>query len=279
MSILPGFTLHESRPGLARLGVRQVRGQSSIVEASARAPSKLLLPRARGLAVWAFLSSFGGGLVAGDEINFQISVEEKARCFISTQASTKIYRNPAALPCSSFVEARIAEGALLVLAPDPVQAFSGSSYIQKQTFSLHKDANLVLVDWFSAGRSACGERWAFDSLRSSNEVFVDSKRAFLDSIHLDPKQVGHLMGEYNCMATVLIMGPLFREMIKNLVSSVHSEPMTKRPALIKSASLFGIDSMVLRIAGIGVQAVGREIHQSLQFLSGLLADDPWSRKW
>ena len=39
------------------------------------------------------------------------------------------------------------------------------------------------------------------------------------------------------------------------------------------------DGALLRSAGEHVEAVGREIHRHLGFLSGLLGDDPLARKW
>ena len=52
------------------------------------------------------------------------------------QASTKIYRNPAALPSGHQTRATLEAGSLLVCAPDPVQAFAGYIYAQRQEFHL-----------------------------------------------------------------------------------------------------------------------------------------------
>jgi urease accessory protein len=159
-----------SRAGEARLHVGHVAGRSAVVSSQARSPLRLLTPRARGESVWAYTSSFGGGMVAGDCTRLNVTVDAGARCFLSTQASTKIYRNPASLPCSHETHATVREDALLILAPDPVQCFADSSYEQRQHFTLAEAANLLLVDWFSAGRTARGERWSFRRYVSRNEV-------------------------------------------------------------------------------------------------------------
>src|SRR5882757_526606 len=122
------------RNGCAHLGVEVVDGQSAATSAWAQSPLKFLIPRPRGPSVWAYLSSLGGGMVAGDETGMDLEVGERACCFISTQASTKVYRNPDSRPCSHWVEAKLAAGSLLVYAPDPIQAFAGSSYTQRQKF-------------------------------------------------------------------------------------------------------------------------------------------------
>ena len=42
----------------------------------------------------------------------------ETKCFMSTQASTKIYRNPHKRPCGHVTEARLEPGAVLVFAPE-----------------------------------------------------------------------------------------------------------------------------------------------------------------
>jgi len=123
------------RNGCAHLGIEVVDGQSAATSALGASPLKLLIPRPRGPSVWAYMSSLGGGMVAGDEKGMELELGERACCFVSTQASTKVYRNPDSRPCSHWVEAKLATGSLLVHAPDPIQAFAGSSYINTRNYS------------------------------------------------------------------------------------------------------------------------------------------------
>jgi hypothetical protein len=53
--------------GCARLEVEMVFGESTATTAWASNPLNLLTPCSRGKSVWAVTSSFGGGLVAGDQ--------------------------------------------------------------------------------------------------------------------------------------------------------------------------------------------------------------------
>jgi urease accessory protein len=76
------------------LEVRSVAGRSAAISAWAVNPLKWLVPRSRGPSVWAYLCSFGGGLVAGDETELRVRLGEEARCYFGTQASTKVYRSP-----------------------------------------------------------------------------------------------------------------------------------------------------------------------------------------
>jgi urease accessory protein len=178
-----------SQPGHHRLGdaalaVSLVHGLSAATTAWARSPMKLLTPRSRGESVWAYTSSFGGGMVAGDRTRLEATVDSGACCFLGTQASTKIYRNPAHLPCSHELIAKIGDDALLILAPDPVQCFADSSYEQRQRFTLSASANLLLIDWMSGGRTARGERWGFRRYLSRNEVERGGRKLLIDALRL-----------------------------------------------------------------------------------------------
>lgn len=271
-----------ARLGHASLTVEVVSGESAITSAFATSPLKLLTPRPRDRSVWAFSSSFGGGLVAGDQTRLDLRLGPGARAFLGTQASTKIYRNPSLLPSGHETHATLGPGSLLVFAPDPVQAFAGSSYTQRQEFHLAPDANLVLVDWFSAGRVARGERWEFRHFFSRNEVFRDGERTFLDALRLDPADgplaSAHRAGRFNCFALLFLIGPAVREGAAKLLEDVARQPVARRAALVSSASAIR-DGALLRIAGEHVEAVAHELHRHLRRINELLGDDPWARKW
>lgn len=268
--------------GLATLEVTMVAGESAVTSAFAASPMKLLTPVSRGQSAWACTSSFGGGLVAGDQTRLELRVGKNARCFLGTQASTKIYRNGGLSACGHVTSAILDENALLVFAPDSVQPFANSSYSQRQKFELAAGAGLVLVDWFSAGRIARGERWAFHHYQSRNDVLLSGERVFVDSIALNSAKGAHtsphVTGRFNCIAMLLIVGESLQSTAANLLAKIATRPVERAASLICSASPIR-SGVVLRIAGERVEQVGRELHHQLNFVSALLGDDPWARKW
>lgn len=274
-------TLPVQRGG-ARLEVEFVLGASTVTGAFATNPMKLLTPRARDTSVWAYTSSFGGGLVAGDQTRLDLQLGRHTRTFIGTQASTKIYRNPGSSECTHFTRAILANKSLLVFAPDPIQAFAGSRYSQHQEFHLAPDSNLVLLDWFSSGRIARAERWEFSRFKSRNEVFIEDSRVYLDSLLLDaadgPVASPHRAGRFNCFATLLLLGPLLAELSQRLLNEIATRPIGRLASLAGCASPVA-DGALLRLAGESTETVGRELHHQLQALSTFLGDDPWARKW
>lgn len=265
-------------PGQAKLEVEMVFHQSAVTSAAASSPMKLLTPVARGQSVWAYTSSFGGGLVAGDQTQLGIKISDGARCFFGTQSSTKVYRNPAARPCDHSTRAEVKNNSLLVFAPEPVQAFADSHYSQRQEFHLAPNAGLVLLDWFSAGRTARGERWAFKHLASRNDVFIGGERALVDSILLSSEELAAQMGRFNCLATLLFIGPPLQTASATLLQQIAAHSVEKRATLVCSASPVR-DGVLLRLAGEEVEAVRRALHNQLTFLREILGDDPWARKW
>jgi urease accessory protein len=268
--------------GLATLEVSLVAGKSAVTSAFAASPMKLLAPVARGPSVWACTSSFGGGLVAGDQTRLEMRLGKNARCFLGTQASTKIYRNPGLRACGHVSTVMLEENSFLVFAPDPIQPFAHSSYAQRQEFRLAPGAGLVLVDWFSSGRAARGEHWAFHRFQSRNDVFLAGERIFVDSISLDATAgwlpSPHVTGGFECFAMLLMVGEPVQKAAVDLLAECSKLPVQRGAKLIASASPVP-QGAVLRVAGEGPEGVGRELHRQLKFATALLGDDPWARKW
>jgi urease accessory protein len=288
-------------PGQGYLSVGLVHSQSAMVGCWSTSPLKLLIPRARGQSVWSYTSNLGGGYVAGDVTRMDLRVGRGARAFVGSQSSTKVYKNPDGLPCGSAIHAVVESGGLLVLAPEPVQAFGGAQYSQVQEFRLASDSSLVLVDWFTAGRAACGERWAFSQFASRNTVWRNaqvepeqqgtagelsegegaSSREFLDAVRLEGDKVRlanqHRLGRFDCFALVVLLGPLVRDVATRLREEITARPVERTAALLTCASALR-EGAVLRVAGEAVEMVSAELRRYLGLLEPLLGDDPWTRK-
>ncbi len=266
----------------SRLEVDVVAGCSAATAACASSPMKLLIPRARGSSVWACVGTYGGGFVAGDETSLDVRLGSGTRCFLTTQASTKIYRNPRHRPCSHSLRATLSEDSLLVLAPDPVQSFAGSVYTQRQEFHLAPTANLVLLDWYGSGRAARHERWSFHRLQSRNEILVGGKTLLVDSLLLDqmhgPLESSSRMGRFNCIALLVLTGPMAASAASAILEEINLMPVARRAPLILSASAIS-QGAIVRVAGESGEEVSRTVRRLLKFAPEFLGDDPWARKW
>jgi urease accessory protein len=275
-----GNFLIRSATGCGAVRVGRGARRSFVASAMSNSPLKLLTPRTNGSAAWIYTSTYGGGLVGGDSVSLDVEVGQNATCLLSTQASTKVYRTigPA---CSQALDARIETGATLVCLPDPIVCFAGAVYEQRQRFDLASDASLVMLDWFTSGRYARGERWACSRYLSRTEIVVGDRSVLRDVILLDPAD-GPIdgpmrMGTCNCFATVVVIGPQMRLHVEQLLNDMAAQPAPSGRLLFSASPLDG--GIVLRVAGSETEAVGRWVRERLGFVSDRLGQEPWGRKW
>jgi len=212
----------------------------------------------------------------------EVEVGPGARCLLGTPASTKVYRNASVLGCRQILHASVREGGLLVCLPDMVQPFAGSRFEQRQRFELATGASLVLVDGLSSGRHARGERWAFDRYSSCNEIEIDGRCRFWDSISLDPADGpiagAQRMGRFNTFVLIVLLGPMVAAAASAMLTRVAALPVERRSRSIFSAGPL-LDGAVLRMASESVESAQLDIRSHLGFLSAFVGDDPFARKW
>lgn len=268
--------------GAAFLAIDLVAGASTVTSARSHQPAKLLVPVPRGPSVWACTSSFGGGFVGGDHTRLDIRLGPHSRAYVGSQASSKIYKSTPTRPSSSHTtSASLAQDSVLVLAPDPVQPFAGASFLQHQRFSLHPSASLVLLDTLHSGRTARGERWAFNRFLSRNEILVGPDPILLDTLDLDsahgPIAAPHRTGRFNAIALLILVGPAASPHARVILDSIAARPVPRHADLLLSASPLH-DGAIIRIAAVRGEQLTRELHSLLSFLPLLLHHNPWERK-
>jgi urease accessory protein len=168
------------------LEVAEVRGKSRLIGCQNIQPLKILQPASPTAACHAVLSSYGGGMVAGDVIRLRISGRAHSRLVVSTQASTRIFRSIDGAVAEQHTAGELGDHALAVLFPDPVVLQAESRYRQVQEWHLQPTSLLLLVDWFHSGRVDQGERFAFTSLHSELRVRVGGRLVLLDRFAFSP---------------------------------------------------------------------------------------------
>ena len=267
-------------PGTGLLEIVRGRRRSVVSRAYATSPLRLLTPANHGTAAWIYAASYGGGLVGGDDLCLTVRVGPDAAAFLSTQSSTKIYGSTR--PTSVHVAATVEDGGQLVMWPDPVVCFAGSVYRQRQHVALADGATLVLVDWMSSGRRASGERWQFSEYSSRLDLRYGGRLVLVDSTRLSPAEgaLAERMGRFDVLASITLAGPQLQDGIANIAADVAAQPIVRNAAaLVAVAPIAGGAGCLLRVAGRSAEQVGGIIQRYLSFVSGLLRDDPWARKW
>lgn len=223
-------------------------------------PLRIMSPRAAGNAAWLVTSSYGGGLVDGDHVAFEVTVDAGATCVLTSQASQKIYKG------TSSQETRVrvhGDGALLCV-PDPVVPFRDASFRQATRIELDVDSSLVLCDILTAGRVAFGERWNATSLDTLLSISVGGKLLLHDRVLL-AGDVAARMRRYEAIATVVVLGPRVRETVQITDGIFGLSPLG--------------DGVIVRVAGERVDQVTATVRALLAPACARLGEAPWSRKW
>jgi urease accessory protein len=226
-----------------------------------------------------YIATLGGGFVGGDDIGLRAAVTTGARALLTTQASTKVYRS--LRPSRQSVTATVDADALLAVVPDPIVCFADAHFTQAQRYDLHADASLVMVDWMTSGRHAAGERWAFSRYESRFDIRRGAQRIFLDALVLEPNldSVAGRMGRFDALLTAVITGPLVVAASADILTHVAQLPIARGADLVVSAARLRDGGALVRMAGSSVEHMGRALRAHLAFLSPLIGDDVWSRKW
>ena len=269
---------HPTRHAAVHLHFSHIRNKTVLTASRATSPLRILSPQNPGAAAWVYTSSFGGGLLAGDDLSVNVVVDARATAYLSTQSSTKIYRSDNGLVSRQSLDAKIAEDALLILLPDPVSCFAGARYHQKQRFDLSHTASLVLFDGFTSGRHASGERWAAAEYRTNNEIWLDGTCLLRDRLCLTPGTTRLGMKSLNCLATLILIGPKLEAHAAHMSQQVQRLPVKPNTPVSISASPLA-KGLILRAAGPNAESISQTIFSCLAFLTEFLGEAPWSRKW
>jgi len=276
------FAAASSLPGHGYLCFSRVAERSVVTRCRNTAPLKLLTPDRAGPAAWAYASTFGGGLVAGDHIRLDLDVESSTIAVATTQASTKIFHQHEDHGATQELIASVADDAVLLVLPDPLTCFADAVYTQAQSFDLAETGSLLLLDWLTNGRTASGERWAFRSYDSLNTVSVAGREIIFDRTKLGKQLItAHPLcsvGDYQVLANLFLIGPAMRDGVAALEDWIKTQPIQDRHGWIAGFSPADWGG-VLRIAGRDVQTVTDLLRGQLRFIHPLTGGCPWSRKW
>lgn len=232
--------------------IRRADANTCLIRLHACSPLRLFTPRAACAdAAWVVTSTLGGGLVGGDDIALSIEVGPAARLWLTTQASTKVYRSPRV--SRQKMTGRVGDAGLLVSWPDPIAAFAGSSFEQDQQFELEAGASLVAVDAVLSGRRARGERWAFDRYVSRVSIVRDGRLVFVDALRLDGGDgpLAPRMGRFDAYAWCVLSGPAVAGAARALAAAFGGAAIARDEDVVLSVSPLDHDpagGIVLRLA-------------------------------
>ncbi len=267
-------------PGAGHVDFARVGGRTVARASRAVSPLKILLPRGRGAAAWAFTSTLGGGLVDGDRVALAATLGPGAAAMLSTQSATKVYRSPRG--CASELTVRAGEGSTALVLPDPVLCFEGARYEQRTRVELAPGACAVVLDVLHAGRVERGERWAFARHHAVFELTTPEGLVARDALLLDPAHgpVAARMGRFDAYATLVVAGARLERERRHVSDALGGLSAPSRGArAVASCSALADGTLVARAAAETAEGLARVVRGALAFVPALVGDDPFARKW
>ena len=271
---IAGLTAATARLTFGRCGDRTI-----LESGYATSPVKLIATRGVSHTCWMFVATLGGGIVGGDQIDLTIDARASTTALIATQASTKIYKS--LRPCGQRVRATVSDGALLAVVPDPVVCFADADFSQEQRYDVGEGADLLVLDWFTSGRHAVGERWAFRRYASRIDVRRENRWIVRDAVVLQKSDgdIGRRLGRFNACLTAILSGPRLSVHTDRIVTASNAAGIEKHAETVVAAWPLRDGGVMIRMVGMSVEDVSDAIRRRLNFLADLVGDDPWIRKW
>jgi urease accessory protein len=245
----------------------------------ADSPLKLIQPVFHGTTSAAVcVVTFGGGLVDGDRIELDIVVERGATLVAFTQSSTKVFRGAS----SQIVRAKV-DGTLVWL-PDPVAAFGSSRYTQRIDVDLGPSGACVLLDGFTAGRAAFGERWVMNGLDLRTRITHEGRTVLNDALRLDDADgsIVERAGPYDAFATLVAVGsaahPVIQAIEREPVAPPNGDLAVATSALPRARAL-GVPGAIARVCAARPMGALAAVRSRLRNLPEMDAVDPFASRY
>jgi urease accessory protein len=235
----------------------------------ASSPLRFLRPTFPGTrAACVCLVTFGGGLVDGDAIDLDIVVEPGATLVVFTQSTTKAFKG------RSQQTVRAEVHGTLVFLPDPVACYRASRYRQRVDIDLRDRGSAVVLDGFTSGRAAYGDRWAFDGIDLATTVRRDGQVVVRDAVRLDiaDAPIAPRLDRFEALATVLAVGPR----VSPIVASVLGESRVTRDVVAAPSPLSC--GAIVRIAATSPAHALAEARARLRNLPDIDVVDPFASR-
>ena len=269
------------RSGRGRIVAHAARdgGRTVLATARAESPLRLVRPTFPGTSSAAVcLVTFGGGLVDGDEVVVDLEVGPGATLVVFTQSSTKVFRGASRQALRARVEGT------LVLLPDPVAAFAGARYTQHVEVELGGSGACVLLDGFTSGRPAFGDRWAMTALDLRTTVRHEGRSVLVDALRFDADDgaLAERAGRFDAFATLIAVGRGALP-IASAIERDHVAPPTHDLVLASSplprAQALDLPGAILRVAASSPASALRAVRSRLRNLPDIDAVDPFASRY
>ncbi|MGU3414593.1 urease accessory protein UreD [Enterobacteriaceae bacterium C23F] len=124
-----------------------------------------------------------GGIVGGDELTINVSLEANSHALITMPGASKFYRSagPQARLSQRF---EVGENAILEWLPQDTIFFPAARATLRSIFHLQEGARLLAWELFCLGRPVIGERFHEGEISNRLEVWKNGEPLLIERLHL-----------------------------------------------------------------------------------------------
>ncbi len=228
---------------------------------------------------YTYLVNPTGGLVAGDMIDIDVTLDENAHVFITSPSATRVYRSTGEVSSQS-TEITVKRGAVLEYMPGYVIPYSGSRYRQRTEVCMDKGSTAFILDAFVTGRVATGESLEFGEYGNTTEIVYDGELILTERLLLKPEDcdynsLGLLEGNSATAVIYLIFDDQDKE--KLILSGLQSL-IEEMKDVLGGVSTIPAKGVVVRLLGGSVRFIESAIYKiwsaARKHISG--SEDPLS---
>lgn len=195
----------------SHLELEFIREKTRVTRMVSRAPLRLLETGLHQDAVEIQLSSYGGGILQGDEVGLDIHCGSRTGLLLKSQANTHVYRNDNRKEAVQQLQADCEESSTVRILPEPVVMHAGADFRQEQEWDISETTDLVLADWMQSGRSESREQFAFKSYASRTRVSIGDRPVLEENFVCRPGEDDirspAAFGPYDLMLNIYLLGP------------------------------------------------------------------------
>ncbi|HEY5621425.1 MAG TPA: urease accessory protein UreD, partial [Pontiella sp.] len=172
----------------SHLELEHIRERTRVTRMVSRAPLRLLETGLHSRGVEIQLSSYGGGVLQGDQVDLDIQCGAHTGLLLKSQANTHVYRNDTGKETIQRIVGRCAAHSSVRVFPEPLVLHSHARFSQYQSWDVSTNADLILADWMQSGRSESKERFAFSAFESNVLISIDGNPVLEEHFSCFPKE-------------------------------------------------------------------------------------------
>ncbi|HIF58826.1 MAG TPA: urease accessory protein UreD [Rhodospirillales bacterium] len=175
-------------------------------------PQRILFPNIPDKDITqAVVVNTAGGLVGGDKISVEVTVEKKANALVTTQSAEKVYRS-AGTDSKIEINLIVEAGSWLEYIPQETILFEGSRLRRQTHVNVERDGKLIAGEIVVFGRLGYGEHFQTGLIHDGWEIIRDGKLVWVDALHMQD-DIASIIADPACfdgavsMATTVYIGP------------------------------------------------------------------------